>query len=665
MTVSLARGRRRVGLSAALVALLFSLGAPAASKKPASKKSAAAQGKHTAASKRPAARQAKSDRVAARPEPPLPKVAPLDYSRVKIQDFADEELDLPFYLVHLHELANGIDDQGPTRGFMRLGVWRATQKPYNARVMENILSLAWFYTAKRPWNQYYNDPALRARLEAALDFWCRSQASDGTFTEYGPRDFSLSPTAFATKFIGETMGLLRGAPLDEKIRARAMAALRRAVIATLTNISFYADGRNYTNQFGNVWGGGLAMLTLAPDKALRVFLESRFRGCHDDFQSPAGFFYESGGPDWGYTLGTHGSNMAQAYKYMRGTRLEPILLEGETRWMDWLAWNAVPEPDGGFILNRSIESRRQHAAFASYESPFADKLPSARALSESSEERSVRLAHLRGKLVATFPRVPALQLGDTQSFSPYAFLNRDVADFYPPTKDRDAARALLPSIAPGSVISRRHDPRMPATFTFVRRPTYYAAFAAGKKSSGQQRFGLGLFFNPGYGAVLQSQTKKTREESWGTAVPRGDRNYESEDLEVTYTRDGKPLPEAADGVEEVPAGTLGIEYKLGKSGQKTVAFTERALDVTVTLPGEIVETLPLLVVANENVVLSKGKARVQSKTGSCEVRFDDTVEPKVGEADERVLTKRLVTLTLSSRDKLAYSVTCNGRRKAP
>jgi hypothetical protein len=655
MNASLSRGRRRATL-AAVAACSFTLAAPAASERSSSK--AASSSKRATPGNRPS----KPPRTARREptEPGLPRVAPVDFSRVKIQDFADSELDLPFYLVHFHEVANGIDERGPTRGYMRLGVWRATQAPYNARVMENILSLAWFYTAKRPWNQYYRDPAVRARLEAALDYWCRLQQPDGTFTEYGPRDYSLSPTAFATKFIGEAMALLRGVPLDEALRARAMVALRRAVLVTLTNPSFYYDGRNYTNQFGNVWGGGLTLLTLAPEPKLRVFLESRYRGAQADFQSPAGFFYESGGPDWGYTLGTHSSNVAQAYKYMRGTALEPLLIAAEERWMDWLAWNAVPEPDGGFVLNRSIESRRERESFESYESPFTDRISAARALSESSEERSVRLAHLRGTLIATFPRVPSLKLG-TDSFSPYRFLNRDVPDLFPTTKDRDAARALLPAVAPGSAISQRHDPRMPATFTFVRRPSYYAAFAAGKKSSGQQRFGLGLFYNPGYGAVLQSQTK-TREQSFGTAVPNGDHNFEASDLTVTYLRQGKELPSAKDGVNDVGVGPFRIDYELGKVGRKSVSFTEKGLDVSVDLDGPIVETLPLLVPEGGPVELGPGRARVKNETGSCEVRFDPAVVPKTSVSDERILKKRLVTLTLTTRDKLVYTLTCAGRR---
>ncbi len=46
------------------------------------------------------------------------------------------------------------------KGFINISVWRAPvdNKPYNARIMENILSLAYFYCTNRPWNVYYAPP---------------------------------------------------------------------------------------------------------------------------------------------------------------------------------------------------------------------------------------------------------------------------------------------------------------------------------------------------------------------------------------------------------------------------------------------------------------------------------------------------------------------------
>ena len=100
-----------------------------------------------------------------------------DLSQLTPDDFADDELFLPYnmaysekhmpyYLAHFHRLANAVREDG----FIDIAVWRnaADNAPYNARVMESILSLAYFYTTDRPWNPYYGSEALRARLEAAL-----------------------------------------------------------------------------------------------------------------------------------------------------------------------------------------------------------------------------------------------------------------------------------------------------------------------------------------------------------------------------------------------------------------------------------------------------------------------------------------------------------------
>src|SRR5258708_4019205 len=108
-----------------------------------------------------------------------------DLSKLSPSDFRDDELDLPYYLANFHRIAN-------------------SDQPHNARIMESILSLTYFYTVNRPWNIYRGDPALRARLEAALEFWINSQNTDGRFSEYAAGRWGLAPTAFATKFMGES-----------------------------------------------------------------------------------------------------------------------------------------------------------------------------------------------------------------------------------------------------------------------------------------------------------------------------------------------------------------------------------------------------------------------------------------------------------------------------
>src|ERR1700679_3568147 len=142
-------------------------------------------------------------------------VPPLDATKIRPSDFADADLDMPFALVHFARVANSVLLDGPDRGFISLSVWRggggtAQNRPYNARIMESILTLVWFYTARHQWNPYRGHPALRARLELALDFWCRIQSSDGQFSEHGPQQGNLAATSFAVKFMSKSLRLLKG-----------------------------------------------------------------------------------------------------------------------------------------------------------------------------------------------------------------------------------------------------------------------------------------------------------------------------------------------------------------------------------------------------------------------------------------------------------------------
>ena len=101
----------------------------------------------------------------------VPQVPAFDPSRFRPSDFSDADLDMPYNITYLSRIANAVETDGPDRGFINISVWRGTSQlhPYNARIMESILTLAWFYASPRKWNQYYANKALRARLELALE----------------------------------------------------------------------------------------------------------------------------------------------------------------------------------------------------------------------------------------------------------------------------------------------------------------------------------------------------------------------------------------------------------------------------------------------------------------------------------------------------------------
>ena len=80
---------------------------------------------------------------------PVPQVPPFDSIKLRPSDFSDADLDMPYNLTYLPRIANAIETDGPDRGFINISVWRGTAQlhPYNARIMESILTLAWFYAS--------------------------------------------------------------------------------------------------------------------------------------------------------------------------------------------------------------------------------------------------------------------------------------------------------------------------------------------------------------------------------------------------------------------------------------------------------------------------------------------------------------------------------------
>jgi hypothetical protein len=599
-----------------------------------------------------------------------PQVPPVDWSKLKPEDFSDDELDLPYYLGNFHKLANSVVETGENRGFMDLSVWRSPQdnKPYNARIMENILSLAFFYSTGRPWNQYYESPALRVRLEAALSFWCKIQSPDGRFSEYGPQQWNLAATAFATKFMGQTLTLLRSGPrIDQVLMAQVAAADRRAIEIVLTDPDLYRHGKVFTNQYTNMWAGAVAYLSLYPDAKLAAEVHRNIRENSGVFQSPAGYFYEARGPDWGYNLGTHHSNLAITWHYLRSTDLRSVLAQEEKDFVEWLTFNAVREPDGsGFTLNREIETRQRHA-FLDTEALLrgqeeqgqrliGSEVPMARAFLPTQDQVNSYRARRRAELQQNWTKIKDAELGTFSAFSPYAFLHRAFEKWYPSAAQRDAALKALPYVRP-SFTHQRMDGRERLVFTFVRRPAYYAIFNSGPHLTSQQRFGLGLVWNPQFGSMLQSQTGSD-DGAWGTFI--GDRQaaYEADSLDADFSIDGRmvnPFP----GKLDLPAGVLTVKYRFTDQGDKTITFRDREMIVEVHHSGPLRENIPLLVGIDDKLAVTPGEVLLSRAGKQFAIRFNPETKATTVETGLKVGPRRVVTIQLRSLNDLSYRLDCS------
>ena len=509
----------------------------------------------------------------------VPEVPPFDPSRVKPADFSDADLDMPYNITYLSRIANAIETDGPDRGFINISVWRGTPQlhPYNARIMESILTLAWFYSSPRKWNQYYGSKALRARLELALEYWCNMQSPEGKFSEYGPQQWNLAATAFAVKFISEALRLLKtGPPITPALHTRAIECCRKAVHATLYDPDLLSHGKSYSNQFTNIFAGGAAFLAMYPDPELWARLKEAVEASPTNLQSPCGYMYEADGPDLGYTLNTHHENLQMAYSYWRNTPLGDILLAEEERWGKWLSYNLLPEPNQPYwVANRGIETRQQHSIFPTVDTPLADKCVIMRAFATPPARRAERIQAAREKLQKNWPSVDPLPVGVFEALSPYRFLQRAHYEWHPTDEQMDEARKLLRPLNDRSFVEQLKDTPEPIAFTYIRRPGYYAAFAAAPKTiTKQERLGLTFIWTPNNGALLQSQTSGT-ETAWGTSL-------------------GGELPVEATGFDaEYAEGNTVVRYPLPGGGHKQVTFAADRIRVTIEHDGQITERVPV------------------------------------------------------------------------
>jgi len=571
--------------------------------------------------------------------------------------FAENEVQFAYYLKHLSTLANAVVMEGESRGFIDLKVWRRPKdnEPYNARILENHASLSFFYTLDRPWNPYRGNAALKARLEAVMDFWCRIQHTDGRFSEYAPEQWSLPPTGFGIKFMGETLRFLHesetagGPGVDSGIMSRTVAAARKAIQVLLSHPDLLRQATNYSNQYTGFWGGIMAFLAAFPDAEMQEQFVEMMKTFSEKLTSPVGYHYERSGCDWRYTMATHQNNVRHVWKYVRGTELGKMIVDLEQPWMDWLSYNAVLEPDGAyFTLNRAIETRTELPGFETWETPVVEEIPITHAFAQSQEVYEQALAKGKEDLVKTWPSV-----GSMETYSPHICVDgRASFDWLPSEAQRDEARAKLPYLARDRYTQFRMDHRIATQYTFVRRPNYYAAFNSGEVIHSIQRYGLGLLWHPRMGSLLQTQSRDTG--PWGTALD--DAVYEADSFMPEITVNGEPFVPTA-GIHDLPDGEVVFVYALGDVGQKTVRFAEDHIEVMVNHPGAFSEHLPLLCREGDALTTTDDQILLKREEGAMMVSCSGDVEIAVSATDVSHGPFQLNQAVISAQGQLTYKIT--------
>jgi hypothetical protein len=343
-----------------------------------------------------------------------------------------------------------------------------------------------------------------------------------------------------------------------------------------------------------------------------------------------------------------------AYNFWRGTPLGELIEDQERRWTQWLSYNLVREPDGSvFFINRCIESRQRHEVWPREDSPMGQNVEMARAFSPTIEEIAQQAKSEQEELEQDWGHFR--QMNGEEGISPYIVLTRDLYSWYPTEAQRAAAVAKLPYLASDQFTTQLADAKAPLVCTYVRRPMYYAIFDAGKKRSAQQRFGLGLLWNPKAGTVFQSQTD-TDDAAWGTRLAGRMAPAEADNF-----LPGFPICRVNDsdiatvsGQRDLPAGAVSIRYPFSAKSEKDVRFENDQIVVTVDAPGDFVEQLPLLT-PNGEVKISRGQASVDY--GSVKLVIDTgAAAARANRRPQLIGGKRLTVLTLSGRDSLVYRI---------
>ena len=539
-------------------------------------------------------------------------VPPCSFSSLSLSQFADHELEVPYFLNHFAQVANAVVESGTDRGFLNIKVNRdpVDNQTYNARIMENQLALAYFYTANRPWNPYYGQAVVRVRLEAMLDRWTRIQAPDtsasaGLFAEYSATNWSLAPTGFGVLHAAQALDLVAasGLTFDAVVLENSRLALRKALLALFTRADMRSAARQYSNQFNGSYHAALLYLARWPDSALDAAFVQAVNASSAQDQSLAGFFYEQGGPDFGYSS-VHENNLRIALPRLRQrTDLFPIVQADDLRWNQWLAANYVPQPGSAtptYLVNAGINTRTSHGFLTPATRPLSEFSAPSRVFSYTDTEYASLLVNRRAQVQTQFGKWGALSVPNAYSYIPsFVFDAVQPLNVWQPTAaQRDAALAALPCRASGSVNRQFHD-AWPVTVTTVRRPAYYAALTTGNIRITRQVYGLGLLWHEKFGVALQSvaATLSGNTWVWGTrrsGVTSG--TYETANLAATLTAGGATVTPAT-GVRDLASGDVVATYPLAASGttygQKTVTFGTGRVDVAITHSGAFTELLPL------------------------------------------------------------------------
>ena len=265
--------------------------------------------------------------------------------------------------------------------------------------------------------------------------------------------------------------------------------------------------------------------------------------------------------------------------------------------------------------------------------PLAEVVPGARVLGPTREELAERRAANARRL--------AQKLADGRIRSSWArsapsrHMRSCIEARYAGTQPKNSGSPLGPCCdrrQEHRFTHQRVDSRQPTTYTFVRRPAYYATFTTGPSSTAQQRFGLGLLWTPEAGTMIQSQSSGIGT-AWGT---RADSLvYEAGTITASFAS-GTQAVSLSPGNRDLPDGVLRASYSLGASGTKVVAFDDAGIHVDVQHVRAFTEQVPLLLLPSDSLERGPGRLVLHRGASALTIRWMPATAAVVTPTEETV-----------------------------
>jgi hypothetical protein len=471
----------------------------------------------------------------------LPLLQPLPPDQPDRSLFAPDEQRYAGYAAILAPMANDIRDDG----FWTGGWWGSPNTWWNPRKGWHIYTLSWFYANERPWNPYFGDPALLARIDVAIRYYLNLQFEDGSFPEGSATGHGRAATGFFMGYLAKTLAILRQAGILPQRQQDIRASLRAAM-------NWFLDPDSLRGEPGNkipVWdvyvrganqaAAGLAGATLAleldPDSALEAKLLDRVEYLAEHGQSPSGYFYEELGWDYGYNVNVMLPEMAEIY--LRTSN--PTLVAMTEKYVDWLGYNMLREPDGsGWLTYIATSARTNTASVDDVEtdpyrailgSHLVPEVPALGAFFTSNED----MVAARDAWAAESGPAPALIKPDT---SPRIIAHAPYGEALPSDRAKAAAIRQLPYLRDKEFVELRRDPGQDQDYLYVRRPSLYVGAHFGTRDTTNVRTGPGFLWHPDAGTIVHSQ--KTNDACWGTVLAGGSSDADG-DLPARYMIGGR------------------------------------------------------------------------------------------------------------------------------